>query len=936
MKSLLNPKWLYIINTAPVLLLYFILGNTYAVINTLLTPNSKELWAVFAIALGVLGLLNFGYASYLTATKKRLTVAYGYLALALHITYLYFYFYYANDLLPNNIPIYMVPGNIPLYACTFLMPTMAYSLFIIVVTQTGNKDRAVVSFLNAIGVVVTFFILCTAVNYFSSTIFNVILISTLLGAVIFLYFLIKTVYILTINKKWATSQYRLVWRIPVGIVMPLLGLLINNGGVRTYEYASGIFGNFGNVWFYILALINGILLCLPQTNNTYYRVALFFARSVTFSYTLYFFLVFLPFLPLSIVAVIIIGIGFLMLAPLLLFIMHAHDLTTDYSFLRTWLSKTKTTAIFITGLLIIPVYITMVNLHEKQVLKQALTYVYEPDYTKEYAIDTLALKNTLNVLKTHKDRSGFGFSGEQTPYLSTYYNHIVLDNLTLSDDKISDIEKIFFGQSDQASGFQRRDNNPEKDNVVITKFKPASKYNSTKQQWESTLELEITNVSGNDLSEYETNFTLPQGCWINDYYLYIGNKKEKGILAEKKAAAWLYNQITNTNRDPGILFYTGGNTVSFKVFPFGINETRKTGIGFIHKDAVTITIDGKEVTLGSAKKETGAQTKKSGVVYVSTAEKALLKKVQRKPYFHFIIDVSKNAKENRQGYITSINNIIAERADMGKPRISFANTYTTTLPQNTNWQAALQKQEFTGGFYAGHAIKKILANTYNHTTGSYPVIVLVTNSIQDAIIDKNFADLQFTYPETNVFHSLDGTDNFSRHALTTNPKEILFKNEPNYTDTQVLAWPQTGPVQRYLKNDTLPEIILTAPAVTAAAKDFTAQNWESGLLLQGEFIQQTLHPETSGALWESQVQHSFTTGIMSPYTSYIVLENQAQKEVLKRKQESVLSADKSLDADEEAVPLPKPWLWITLFLGIIFVWFNQKRLGMQGGNTKQK
>jgi hypothetical protein len=541
MKSLLNPKWLYVVNTAPILLLYFILGQTYSVINTLLPPETKEFWVLFAIALGSLTALNFGYATYLMARKKSVNVMYGYFALFLYIIYLYFYFNYADDLLPANIPFYMVPGNIPLYNCTFLMPTLAYSLFIIVVAQTptNKQSSAALSFAYAVLVVLASFILfglaISLEKYFTYYIFNFVIVSFCsAGVVVFLYYLTKAVYILTVNKSLASTEYRLWWRVPIGILLPLIGLFINNGGVQQYEFASGMFGNFSSPWFYILALINGILLCLPVLNNKKYRLILFFARSITFSYTLYFFLVFLPFLPLSIIAIIIIGVGFLMLAPLLLFIMHVHDLATDYDFIRTWLSGKIVTPIFIIGILAIPVYITITYKHEKHVLKQALTYVYEPDYSKEYAIDTVALRNTINILRAHKNRPGFGFQSEQVPYLSSYYNYVVLDNLTLSDVKINDIEKIFFGKTHPSIQFWRGNLSIAKDDVVITKLKPVSNYNSDKKQWESTINFEITNNSPDSLSEFETNFALPAGCWINNYYLYINGKKEKGILAEKK------------------------------------------------------------------------------------------------------------------------------------------------------------------------------------------------------------------------------------------------------------------------------------------------------------------------------------------------------------------------------------------------------------------
>jgi hypothetical protein len=43
------------------------------------------------------------------------------------------------------------------------------------------------------------------------------------------------------------------------------------------------------------------------------------------------------------------------------------------------------------------------------------------------------------------------------------------------------------------------------------------------------------------------------------------------------------------------------------------------------------------------------------------------------------------------------------------------------------------------------------------------------------------------------------------------------------------------------------------------------------------------------------VKNSFESNILSEYTSYIALENEAQKAVLKRKQREVLNANSNLD-----------------------------------------
>ena len=103
------------------------------------------------------------------------------------------------------------------------------------------------------------------------------------------------------------------------------------------------------------------------------------------------------------------------------------------------------------------------------------------------------------------------------------------------------------------------------------------------------------------------------------------------------------------------------------------------------------------------------------------------------------------------------------------------------------------------------------------------------------------------------------------------------------------------------------------------------KNWQSALAMQGQWTSQILHPETSDKEWLNMVKYSFISKVMSPVTSYLVVENEAQKAMLKKKQEQVLSGTKSLDLGEDAQRMSEPSLIIlTILLGIV-IWYREKR-----------
>ena len=70
----------------------------------------------------------------------------------------------------------------------------------------------------------------------------------------------------------------------------------------------------------------------------------------------------------------------------------------------------------------------------------------------------------------------------------------------------------------------------------------------------------------------------------------------------------------------------------------------------------------------------------------------------------------------------------------------------------------------------------------------------------------------------------------------------------------------------------------------------------------GEFsIIQTLLPPASVAQWQ-------WAGIMTPFTSFLALENEAQKAALRQKQAEILAANASLDTleEDESKPVETP------------------------------
>jgi hypothetical protein len=107
-----------------------------------------------------------------------------------------------------------------------------------------------------------------------------------------------------------------------------------------------------------------------------------------------------------------------------------------------------------------------------------------------------------------------------------------------------------------------------------------------------------------------------------------------------------------------------------------------------------------------------------------------------------------------------------------------------------------------------------------------------------------------------------------------------------------------------LSDNGLADIVLGAAQAVPTAEAMPNNRWLTGLLLRGYSQWQSFHPETTDRERVPFIQASFRAGIMTPFTSFLALENDAQKAALYRKQAQVLAANASLDTMEDTSAPP--------------------------------
>ncbi|MGB1241539.1 MAG: MSEP-CTERM sorting domain-containing protein [Chitinophagales bacterium] len=937
MNRFLKPHWIFWLITLPQLLLIALYFFSYQIIGSLLSEETLQYWFVFGGALATLCAINTGYGLWQFKNNQPVGILMGLFLLVTYIPYLYFFGWCADDIIPRSVPSWMMfSGDLILYVFTFLVPAMAYGILLIVlgITPDNKANRPWTDFLAAIMVPAIWYFAFNILLYlersrsFGQIFEHFLAVMLISGTVVFFVFLIRGIYIVFLKNSIVNPYIRLFIKATIAIVFPLLGLMLNNGILTGDKNIQYIFGDFSHSLFYILAIVNGVLLCIPNPQNLRNHLVLFTARSITFSYIVYFFLVFLPYLPLAIPAIIIFGAGFLMLAPLLVFIVQAQTLSNDYQFLQNFFESKWLKGLFVLSVLSLPILLIASYNDDRQELHKALDYVYAPNFEEEVVIDPYTIADMVSRIRENKENNRF-WGNKHQPYLSNFYQWFVLDNQTLSERKLNLLEGIFTGEETAIAAsfndYELAERNPE---VKIDSLYTTSTYHEEEDYWTSWVHFDLTNYNKWQ-DEFRTSFELPTGAWISDYYLVVEGKKKYGILAEKKSALWVYQQIVNTRKDPGILYYLKGNQLAFRVFPMNGGETRNTGFELIHKEPIVLNIEGKPLTLGYPSMQDTLKSKvelfEDKIAYIPAASKTDLPKVTCRPVYHFILDCSKKNFEHIDLYSSTIHQFLKQNdIAFSDVRLLPTNYKTQILDYEPNWE---QSMEFEGGFFAERAIQSVLWKQAQNTSNTYPVFVLVTQTLNQTIFNGKLADMEFTLPETSYFVHLQPSYDESRpfeanvHGLWENPH--LEKGDfyrANISEVTMLAYPNAENPVAYIADNQEPSIVVQKEAANILkSKELERKNWNNALALHALQRDYILDTDNQDAKWLSLIQQSFRTHIMSPFTSFIVVENEAQEAALMEKQRQVLNSKASLDTVEEDMKrMSEPSLWLLLlFVGLV-------------------
>ena len=271
---------------------------------------------------------------------------------------------------------------------------------------------------------------------------------------------------ISLNISQDTNYY--ITYFIVCLCMPIIGLALNGvfADLAGGSSQAGLFGDFSSPVFYIIAFLNGVLLLIPPVENHKIRLLLFYLKSAGYTFILYFFIVFFPYMPLGLIGIVFYGLGIFVLVPAAVTFLQGLHLVKEWIFLSKKSGHLRLSIAFVLGIITLPLCITGVFWKDRENLGIAMQYM-EYSGTIRDELDNLFKSNTAvdNAASTSVNLSRLkrslknakaklpstmnilGLTQQNTPIISILYSKLILKGVTIPQEKILILENLFLMQA---------------------------------------------------------------------------------------------------------------------------------------------------------------------------------------------------------------------------------------------------------------------------------------------------------------------------------------------------------------------------------------------------------------------------------------------------------------------------------------------------------
>jgi hypothetical protein len=957
--------------------------------------EKRHVYAVFLLVLGLLpALLATGFAVRAKIRKKAFPFIGQFLIALACVAYLgVFFFFPLQDTLWRHTPDWMFCESFHLWQLAAMTPGIFLALWRLAAhpLPLSTVKDFIVSILATFGVPIGLylgflFMFKFIFGYGSS----VILICGILivGTIIFylgLLRLLMLIWRVVSTKNKSNGILHSICIFIVAFVLPIGGLLLNEKLPFPADYQ--------NPWFYVLVVLNAfallapIFLCRKKISSETVGVTLTVApasvsssvvrilalitlalRWALFPFSLYFFVVFLPFAPFSILAILCIGVGFLILSPTLLFILHFLALRQDVAEWKG--SRRKGFAFAALAAAALPLGFIANAEYDRYALRTLFS-----GGLRDYSVDSSAPVSPQKARRILRNAESFR-DGAQIPYLDNWYNWRVFNNLMLSDGKFAELWSAFVGKEDVKKEERKEQGGASAWEALSEISRSRSRVRgrsmgSVDRRWsprppdselvgttvtvqrvseletEARVCLKVRAFSNRGVgSEYNTPITLPPGVWVSGLKLKIDGKWEDGKIIERKAAEWVYRRITAVSQDPAFLRYEADGSLRLSVFPVDAGQGREVEISFLFPTGLadSVKIGDRTVHFDGAAPVRPMLATAAGVVATNGLPSAAAHELRSETCL--IVDCSKGQNWAVPSFRDKLKRL-ASRELSSVGTIIFSNYKTFTLPVSVGGQSA----EITAA-----AFDDIFAKYHPAEYGGFNINDALRRASRYYALRFNESDpATWRAPVFVVVNNRNASGRFASDVGSPNSEtRAALRNELPMLDIAGMMNPQTDFVPLRIGEETrwLPVVdaglcIFTGDAAVGNLFDANGQfpaffTKNAVAAVAAAALPEVRLPATSrwaqgAAAWRLQRRYeeapaagdlrrdilriSRDSGVMTSAGAYIVVENNAQWKMLDSRQRQTLARNDNLEVNELRAPAPDIWV---LLLCVAVFFFARK------------
>lgn len=361
----------------------------------------------------------------------------------------------------------------------------------------------------------------------------------------------------------AASLKRILWAWPVlaTLVFPLGGLILNIYIPFPYNFQSPL--------CYLFTILTAATLLLPDQKGVA-GILLTFARWATFPFTLYFCIVFLPFMLLALPGLLVFGAGIFLLAPAFLMSVHVPTLKRT---LKSSIHPIQTLLIALAGFALLPTIFFLSVERDRAEVQPLIEAIAHPNTTTDDLLPTdeaTARRITTDLAYFNSDRG--------LPLLTAYRNFRLYKGMSPKAEVLNALCARLEVDSN-GEPFPSFTNRSFTSNIRFENKEPLA----TEVRGVGTCQLTIalTLPALKDVEEFRAPIHLDDGVWVTGLRLKMPNNGpwHDGLLCDRRAATWVYERLTARSLDPALLTLDTLTDGTLRVSP--VNEPREVEIDLL-------------------------------------------------------------------------------------------------------------------------------------------------------------------------------------------------------------------------------------------------------------------------------------------------------------------------------------------------------------------